>query len=78
MAVTTREVIPEAQKAPIVYRPDTGCSCVPVETPEALERLTESVKNALEMGILDCEKPSLAFAMLLLGGQVVYCSTSKA
>ncbi|KAI1631478.1 hypothetical protein F4809DRAFT_646389 [Biscogniauxia mediterranea] len=52
-----------SSSGPVICRPATGCK---------LERLVDSVKNAMAMNILDSEKPSMALAMLLLGGEVVY------
>ncbi|KAI3332358.1 hypothetical protein HD806DRAFT_530113 [Xylariaceae sp. AK1471] len=43
------------------------CKCIAVRTDEEISRLGESVKTALEEGILESEKPALAFAMILLG-----------
>lgn len=48
------------------------CKCLPVKLDEELKRLFTSVKDALEMHIMEAEKPSTAFAMLLLGADVVY------
>ncbi|KAI1095735.1 hypothetical protein F5B19DRAFT_488906 [Rostrohypoxylon terebratum] len=57
---------------PIRFTHTEKCKCIPVELDEELERLVISVENALEMHILEAEKPSTAFAMLLLGANVVY------
>ncbi|KAI0485130.1 hypothetical protein GGR56DRAFT_60361 [Xylariaceae sp. FL0804] len=48
------------------------CRCIPAGTDEELDRLVASAGNAMRMRIMDAEKPSLALAMLLLGGEVVY------
>ncbi|KAI2472988.1 hypothetical protein F4781DRAFT_381446, partial [Annulohypoxylon bovei var. microspora] len=48
------------------------CKCIPVGTDEELGRLVDSVKDAMKMNIMDFEKPSAAFAMILLGADVVY------
>jgi hypothetical protein len=50
----------------------SGCKCIAARTDDEIRRLGESVKTALEEGILESEKPALAFAMILLGGEVVY------
>ncbi|KAI1185389.1 hypothetical protein F5B17DRAFT_34203 [Nemania serpens] len=42
------------------------------EEEENMARLASSVRVALAEGILESEKPALAFAMLLLGAEVVY------
>lgn len=44
------------------------CKCVRIEAPEQLDQMAASVRNAVHMRILDSEKPSLALAVLLLGG----------
>ncbi|KAI0454786.1 hypothetical protein F5B21DRAFT_474239 [Xylaria acuta] len=46
------------------------------EEREQMERMAASVRCALAEGILESEKPALAFAMLLLGGEVVYSDSS--
>ncbi|KAI1488232.1 hypothetical protein F5X96DRAFT_685673 [Biscogniauxia mediterranea] len=53
------------------------CKCIPAETPEQLERLVDSVKNAMAMNILDSEKPSMALAMLLLEVSVLNTMTKR-
>ncbi|KAI8629195.1 hypothetical protein F5Y19DRAFT_475757 [Xylariaceae sp. FL1651] len=50
----------------------TKCKCIPAKSDEEIGRLAESLKKAMEEGILESEKPAIAFAMLLLGGDVVY------
>lgn len=60
--------------APISFGHTKKCKCIPVESPQQLVRLTGSVSDALLMDILASEKPSVAFAMLLLGGEVVFTS----
>lgn len=62
---------------PIHLEHGKKCKCIPVDTPEDLERLAGSVKDAIRMDILAFEKPSMAFAMLLMGGEVVYTSKAK-
>lgn len=44
------------------------CKCLRIEAPEQFDQVVSSVENAVAMNILDSEKPSLALAMLLLGG----------
>ncbi|KAI1458054.1 hypothetical protein F4805DRAFT_457243 [Annulohypoxylon moriforme] len=52
------------------------CKCLPVKTDEELARLVTSVQDAIKMYIMEVEKPSMAFAMLLLGADVVYPDAS--
>jgi len=58
----------------IPYRITHGrkCKCIPVSEDEDYIKLAETARVALVEGILESEKPTVAFAMLLLGGQVVY------
>jgi hypothetical protein len=48
------------------------CKCIPVNDEKDYIKLAETARVALVEGILECEKPTVAFAMLLLGGEVVY------
>ncbi|KAI0098630.1 hypothetical protein GGR51DRAFT_537803 [Nemania sp. FL0031] len=48
------------------------CKCMGVRTDDEIDQLATTVSHALREGILECEKPTVAFAMILLGGEVVY------
>ncbi|RYC58010.1 hypothetical protein CHU98_g8206 [Xylaria longipes] len=59
----------------VTHNATARCKCIIPsgdEEEEKLERMAASVRCALAEGILESEKPALAFAMLLLGGEVVY------
>ncbi|RYP68438.1 hypothetical protein DL771_006702 [Monosporascus sp. 5C6A] len=44
------------------------CRCVAIEAPEQLVQMATSVADAVSMGVIDSEKPSIVLAVLLLGG----------
>ncbi|KAI1129535.1 hypothetical protein F5Y10DRAFT_238122 [Nemania abortiva] len=48
------------------------CKCMKVRTDAEIAQLAENVRSALKEGILESDKPALAFAMILLGAEVVY------
>ncbi|KAJ8129430.1 hypothetical protein O1611_g4201 [Lasiodiplodia mahajangana] len=48
------------------------CKCMAVRSDEEIDQLAVNVRRAVEEGILEHEKPALAFAMILLGADVVY------
>ncbi|KAI1339129.1 hypothetical protein F5Y15DRAFT_424223 [Xylariaceae sp. FL0016] len=49
------------------------CKCYAgAKTAGDIERLARQVSSAMEMQVMEQEKPSTALAMLLLGGEVVY------
>ncbi|KAH9884697.1 hypothetical protein F4778DRAFT_787568 [Xylariomycetidae sp. FL2044] len=60
--------------APVVRRPDTGCTCkcIPAKTDEEIQKLADTATRAFQEGMIVSEKPTIAVAMLLLGGDVVY------
>ncbi|KAI0387763.1 hypothetical protein F5Y04DRAFT_240921 [Hypomontagnella monticulosa] len=62
---------------PVGFRHTKKCKCVPVDSPQQLERLTGSISDAMSMDIMASEKPSVSFAMLLLGGEVVFSSETE-
>ncbi|OTB08252.1 hypothetical protein M426DRAFT_8058 [Hypoxylon sp. CI-4A] len=59
---------------PIARSHTEKCKCILVDTKmdEEMHCVVKSAHDALEMGIMEAEKPSMAFAMILLGGTVSY------